>query len=33
MDTVNDKLRKELKDLPNASELIKKIEPLLNTPD
>lgn len=33
MDTVNDKLRKELKGLPNASELIKKIEPFLNTPD
>ena len=33
MDTVNDNLQKELEHLPNASELIKKIEPLLNTPD
>ena len=32
MDIVNDKLRKELERLPNASELIKKIEQFLNTP-
>lgn len=32
MEVDNDKLRKELEHLPKSSELIKKIEPLLNTP-